>query len=64
MGPRSTFEVGAALFVLIALTIFNAALFGEIAVISEVASRKRNEFQEQIDCTNTAMRIIEVPYEL
>ena len=45
MGPRTNTEIIAALVLLICMTIFNAALFGDIAILSEEGSRKSVEFQ-------------------
>lgn len=40
VGPRTLLELVFCTIILICLAIFNASLFGELAVLSEVASRK------------------------
>ena len=40
MGPRTELELLACTFILIALAIFNASLFGDVAVYTEMAGRK------------------------
>ena len=40
MGPRTELELIACTGILIALAIFNASLFGDVAVYTEMAGRK------------------------
>jgi len=44
MGPRTDFEIFFISMVLIACAIINANIFGEMAVLVQVASRKSAEF--------------------
>jgi len=55
MGPRTSHEIIVCTVILILMAIFNAALFGDMAVLTEMSGRKQAEFQEQIDIANTAM---------
>lgn len=43
------------------MAIFNAWLFGDMAVLTEMSGRKQAEFQEQIDIANTAMKQMDLP---
>lgn len=61
MGPRSDFEIMMCTVILIGMAIFNAWLFGDMAVLSEMTGRKQAEFQEQIDIANTAMKNMDIP---
>jgi hypothetical protein len=44
MGPRSQFEIISCVCILIFLSIFNAVLFGSVAVYTEMAGRKQAQF--------------------
>jgi len=44
IGPRTYLELVTCTAILIVLAIFNASLFGELAILSEVAQRKQNKF--------------------
>jgi hypothetical protein len=46
MGPRSTTEIATSTFILMALAIFNASLFGDMAVLTEMRGRQAASFQE------------------
>ena len=56
MGPRDTLEIYVCVFILVFMAIFNAWLFGDMAVLAEMSGRKMAEYQEQIDVANTAMK--------
>jgi hypothetical protein len=56
MGPRTDLEMIVCPIILIVLAIFNAWLFGDMAVLSEMSGRKQAKFQQQIDIANTAMK--------
>ena len=43
------------------MAIFNASLFGDMAVLTEMSGRKQALFQEQIDIANTAMKQLDLP---
>jgi hypothetical protein len=43
------------------MAIFNAWLFGDMSVLSEMSGRKQAQFQEQIDVANTAMKQMDLP---
>ena len=64
IGPRTYLELVTCTAILIVLAIFNASLFGELAILSEVAQRKQNKFQDQIDVANTVMKQLEIPIAL
>ena len=61
MGPRTTGEVVTCTVILIIMAIFNAWLFGDMAVLNEMSGRKQAMFQEQIDVANTAMKQMDLP---
>jgi len=46
MGPRSDIELGLCTGILVGMAIFNAWLFGDMAVLSEMSGRKQAQFQE------------------
>ena len=61
MGPRTEVEIVACTLMLVSLAVFNAWLFGDMAVQTEMSGRKQAEFQEQIDVANTAMEHMDLP---
>jgi len=61
MGPRSDLELALCTAILMGMAIFNAWLFGDMAVLSEMSGRKQAQFQEQIDVANTAMKQMDLP---
>jgi len=44
MGPRSNLEITLATVFLVGMAIFNAWLFGDMAVLSEISGRKQAQF--------------------
>ena len=56
MGPRTNLEILACTIILIFVAIMNAALFGDMAVLTEMMGRKQATFQLEIDVANTAMK--------
>jgi hypothetical protein len=64
MGPRTDTEMIVCPIILIFLAIFNAWLFGDMAVLSEMSGRKQAKFQAQIDIANTAMKQMDLPSTL
>ena len=61
MGPRTNQEIIICTLILVAMAIFNASLFGDMAVLTEMNGRKQALFQEQIDIANTAMKQLDLP---
>ena len=61
MGPRTETEILICTIILVVMAIFNAWLFGDMAVLSEMSGRKMAQFQEQIDIANTAMKQMDLP---
>jgi hypothetical protein len=61
MGPRTTREIIVCTLILITMAIFNASLFGDMAVLTEMNGRKQAFFQEQVDVANTAMKQLDLP---
>lgn len=61
MGPRTELEIVLCTLILVSLAVFNAWLFGDMAVQTEMSGRKQAEFQEQIDVANTAMEHMDLP---
>ena len=64
MAPRTNSEIILCVVILVGLQIFNASLFGDFAVLSEMAGRKKAMFQTEIDVANTAMRVLDLPNDL
>lgn len=60
-GPRTTLQSIISLILLVGMAIFNAWLFGDMAVLSEMSGRKQAQFQLQIDIANTAMKQMNLP---
>jgi len=44
MGPRNDLEMGLCTVILLCMAIFNAWLFGDMAVLSELSGRKQASF--------------------
>jgi len=44
MGPRTDYEIVFCTSILIGMAIFNAALFGDMAVLTEMSGRKQAQF--------------------
>ena len=44
MGPRSTFEIIVCTIILVIMAIFNAWLFGDMALLTEMSGRKQAQF--------------------
>lgn len=63
VGPRSDLEMWSSTLILMMLAIFNAWLFGDMAVLSEASGRKQSGFQQQIDVANTAMKQMDLPLQ-
>lgn len=61
MGPRTDLEITVCTIILVCMAIFNAWLFGDMAVLSEMSGRKQAQFQLQIDVANTAMKQMDLP---
>lgn len=61
MGPRTNLEIALCTIILVCMAIFNAWLFGDMAVLTEMSGRKQAQFQEQIDIANTAMKQMDLP---
>ena len=61
MGPRTNLEICLCTIILVCMAIFNAWLFGDMAVLTEMSGRKQAQFQEQIDIANTAMKQMDLP---
>ncbi len=64
MGPRTNFELGFVGSSMVAGAVINANIFGEMAVLVQMISRKSSRFQEQIDSSNTAMKNIRLTQDL
>lgn len=62
MAPRTGLEIFFIDVVLLTCAIINANIFGEMAVLVSISSRKGAAFQEQIDIANTAMKNMKVPH--
>ena len=61
MGPRTNLELTTSVCILVFMSIFNAGLFGEMAVEVEKKGRKQAMYQEQIDTAGTAMKQMDLP---
>jgi len=61
MGPRTELELASSVLILVFMSVLNAALFGEMAVEVEKKGRKMAGFQEQIDNSGSAMKLMDLP---
>jgi len=61
IGPRTAIEIIFICIGLVLCAIINANIFGEMAVLVQMASRKTAQFQEHIDTANTAMKNMRLP---
>ena len=61
MAPRTGLEIFFIDVILLTCAIINANIFGEMAVLVSISSRKSAAFQDQIDVANTAMKNMKVP---
>merc|ERR1712224_544869 len=61
MGPRDNIEILTCICILVFMAIFNAWLFGDMAVLAEMSGRKMAYYQEQIGIANTAMKQMDLP---
>lgn len=63
-GPRTQFEYFYISVMMISGTLINANIFGEMAVLVQVMTKKQVKFQEQVDTANTAMKNLEIGPEV
>jgi CRP-like cAMP-binding protein len=56
LGPRTQVEYIFVSVMMIAGALINANIFGEMAVLASVMTKKQVKFQEQVDTANTAMK--------
>ena len=64
IGPRSDSHYYAAYIMIIIGAFINANLFGTMAVIGQTFNRKSQQFQQQIDVSNTSMKNMKLPDHL
>lgn len=64
MGPRTDLEMTLAPVILIFLACFNAWLFGDMAMLSEQSGQKANQFQQEVDVVNEAMKNFSLPRDI
>jgi CRP-like cAMP-binding protein len=60
IGPRTEFEYFFVSVMMIAGALINANIFGEMAVLAQVMTKKQVKFQEQVDTANTAMKNLDI----
>ena len=60
LGPRTPFEYIFISIMMIAGALINANIFGEMAVLVQVMTKKQAKFQEQVDTANTAMKNLDI----
>lgn len=60
LGPRTEFEYFYVSFVMMAGALIFAHIFGEMAVLAQVMTKKQVKFQEQVDTANTAMKNLDI----
>jgi len=64
LGPRTQPEYIFVSVMMIAGALINANIFGEMAVLAQVMTKKQVKFQEQVDTANTAMINLEICSEI
>ena len=64
LGPRTPFEYFFISIMMIAGALINANIFGEMAVLAQVMTKKQVKFQEQVDTANTAMKNLDIGPEI
>jgi len=64
LGPVTTFESFFIASIMLSGAIINANIFGEMAVLVTIISRKSTMFQAKVDTANTAMDNIMLPHHL
>lgn len=62
-GPVNEEEMAFLVITLIASSLLNALIFGDVATLIQVLSQKEQSFQEQLDAANTVMANIELDDE-
>lgn len=64
LGPRTQFEYFFVSVMMISGALINANIFGEMAVLVQVMTKKQVKFQEQVDTANTAMKNLAIGPEV
>ena len=62
--PKGTFSIAFVGFSMTLGAIINANIFGNMALIISDLNRKSQEFQNQIDTANTAMKNLKLPNDM
>ena len=62
-GPVNEEEMVFLVITLIASSLLNALIFGDVATLIQVLSQKEQSFQEQLDAANTVMANIDLDDE-
>ncbi len=60
MGPRNSVECVVIVFFMLMAAIINANLFGQMAFLATVISKKSTAYQSKVDTANTAMKNIKL----
>lgn len=64
MVPKTNFELALASFLILLAYIINGNIFGTMAVLVSVMTKKSNEYTKQIDEANLSMDKIMLPQDL
>lgn len=64
IGPTLELEFAFVSITMVAAAIIQSQIFGEMAVLLVVISRRSSEFQEKVDTANTAMNNINLPPQI
>ena len=62
--PRTEMEVFVAIFILILSSIVNGIIIGNMALYMNELNKKNAEFQRKLDTINTAMKALNLSYDL
>lgn len=60
VAPRGNWEIFVIWFILVFLVMYLAIIFGEMALLVGMCTKKETDFQEQIDTANTAMEKVKL----
>jgi len=64
VGPRGSFQMCFVWITLLAGSIINANIFGNMAVILQSLNKKATSFQEKLDNANETMKNLKIPTDL
>lgn len=62
LSPSNNVEKFYGAFIMLIGNLVNANIFGEMAVLTQVITRRSTEFQEKLDIANTIMQNIQITH--